>query len=152
MNLRAIMKRAHELAKGMEGDYRARLSLALRIAWKEAKEGMEKELPQLLGSPKQVKWAEDIRSEVLRVLEKCRHVVETVKPEKFQGHIRKEYENARKWAESETMAVIFIDRFRYITSKKKSDRIKVENLKKGFGNKFFFNIACNYWYDGTGEG
>jgi len=32
MNLRAIMKRAHELAKGMEGDYRARLSLALRIA------------------------------------------------------------------------------------------------------------------------
>ena len=112
---------------------------------------MKKELPQLLGSPKQIQWAEDIRSEVLRLLEKCRHVVETAKPEKFQGLIRKEYENARKWAESETMAVIFIDRFRYITSNKKSDRIKVEDMKKGFGNKFFFNIACNNWYEGTGE-
>ncbi|MFS8612922.1 MAG: hypothetical protein FWJ68_15510 [Planifilum fulgidum] len=40
--MRKVMKRAHELAKGMEGDYQARMSLALRIAWKEAKEMGEK--------------------------------------------------------------------------------------------------------------
>ncbi|SEN77879.1 hypothetical protein [Lihuaxuella thermophila] len=33
-----IMKRAHQLAKQMIGDYAARLALALRLAWKEAKE------------------------------------------------------------------------------------------------------------------
>jgi len=31
------MKRAHELARTMEGDYRARMSLALRIVWEEKK-------------------------------------------------------------------------------------------------------------------
>jgi len=113
---------------------------------------MKKELPQLLGSPKQIQWAEDIRSEVLRLLEKCRFIVEQAKPEKFQGLIRKEYETAREWAESERMAVTFIERFRGITNENKSDRIKVENLKRGFGNRFFFNIACKYWYDVTGEG
>ena len=33
-----IMKRAHELARKMEGDYTARLALALRQAWKEARQ------------------------------------------------------------------------------------------------------------------
>ena len=37
MNKAQIMKRAHELAKGFEGHYHARLSLALRMAWAEAK-------------------------------------------------------------------------------------------------------------------
>ena len=156
MNLRAIMKRAHELAKGMEGDYRARLSLALRIAWKEAKEGMEKELPQLLGSPKQVKWAEDIRSEVLRVLEKCRFIVEQVKPEKMEGRTKKEYQRAKEWAEKTQEAFMFIDRFRFMTAKK-ADRYKAEELRKAFGRGAFFTIALNYWsvYDeikGTREG
>ena len=36
--MKKIMKRAHELAKEMEGDYRARMSLALRQAWREEKE------------------------------------------------------------------------------------------------------------------
>ena len=35
---RNLMKRAHQIAKGLEGDYRARMSLALRQAWKEVKE------------------------------------------------------------------------------------------------------------------
>lgn len=38
------MKRAHQIAKEqLEGDYQARLSLALKIAWEEVRE-MEKEL------------------------------------------------------------------------------------------------------------
>ena len=39
--MKNIMKRAHEMAKKMEGDYRARMALALRQAWKEAKGGNE---------------------------------------------------------------------------------------------------------------
>jgi len=35
---RNLMKRAHEIARSLEGDYRARMSLALRQAWKEEKE------------------------------------------------------------------------------------------------------------------
>ena len=36
--MRKIMKRAHELARKMEGDYQARMALALRQAWKEERE------------------------------------------------------------------------------------------------------------------
>ena len=43
INRREIMKRAHEIAKKMVGDWYARLSLALRQAWREAK-NMTKEL------------------------------------------------------------------------------------------------------------
>ena len=35
---RNVMKRAHQIAKTLEGDYRARMSIALRQAWKEVKE------------------------------------------------------------------------------------------------------------------
>ena len=35
---RRLMKRAHEIARSLEGDYIARMSLALRQAWKEVKE------------------------------------------------------------------------------------------------------------------
>ena len=33
--MREVMIRAHEIAKGLEGDYRARMSIALRQAWRE---------------------------------------------------------------------------------------------------------------------
>ena len=35
---RNVMMRAHQIAKGLEGDYRARMSLALRQAWQAWKE------------------------------------------------------------------------------------------------------------------
>ena len=35
---RSLMKRAHEIARSLEGDYIARMSLALRQAWREVKE------------------------------------------------------------------------------------------------------------------
>lgn len=34
---RKVMMRAHEIARSLEGDYRARMSMALRQAWQEAK-------------------------------------------------------------------------------------------------------------------
>lgn len=35
--MKAIMTRAHQIAKTLEGDYAAKLSLALKLAWKESK-------------------------------------------------------------------------------------------------------------------
>jgi hypothetical protein len=35
--LKTIMKRAHQLARQMEGDYAARLALGLRQAWREVR-------------------------------------------------------------------------------------------------------------------
>ena len=69
--LRRIMVRAHELARGMEGDYQARLALALRIAWKEerGKEEVKIEMKELKGSEKQVKFANDIKEAVLEIVE-----------------------------------------------------------------------------------
>lgn len=42
MTKREIMRRAHEIARQMEGHYHARLALGLRLAWREKKE-MEKQ-------------------------------------------------------------------------------------------------------------
>ena len=118
----------------------------------------KKELPQLLGSEKQVKWAEDIRSEILRIIEKCHFIVEQVKPEKMKERsTKKEYQRAKEWAEKTQEAFMFIDRFRFMTAKK-ADRYKAEELRKAFGRGgAFFTIALNYWsvYDeikGTREG
>jgi len=41
INRREIMKRAHEIAKTLVGDWYARLALALRQAWREAKNIVE---------------------------------------------------------------------------------------------------------------
>lgn len=42
--MQAIMKRAHEIAQTLTGHYHARMVLALRMAWREAKS--RKELPR----------------------------------------------------------------------------------------------------------
>lgn len=59
-NLAVIMKRAWELVKKM----RMSISSGLKKAWREAKD-MRKELPELIGSPKQIAWAEDIRKKMI---------------------------------------------------------------------------------------
>jgi len=67
-----LMKRAHQIAKNLEGDYRARMSLALRQAWKEVKKVNKKvELVRLTGTEKQIAWAEDIRKANISHLQDC---------------------------------------------------------------------------------
>lgn len=68
--LRKIMKRGHEIARKLEGDYRARLSYGLKVAWAEYKE--ENEVQELKGSPKQIKWAEDIRNDIITNLKRMK--------------------------------------------------------------------------------
>jgi hypothetical protein len=78
---RNLMKRAHEIARSLKGDYRARMSMALRQAWKEER-GMKitleniikiEDLPKLEGTPKQVAWAEEIRKDNFNIIitERC---------------------------------------------------------------------------------
>ena len=59
-NLSKIMKRAWELVKKSA----MTISSGLKKAWKEAKT-MEQKLVELVGSPKQIAWAEDIRKNMI---------------------------------------------------------------------------------------
>lgn len=62
-NLHRIMRRAWQIKKENERNI---FSLCLKIAWAEAKE--EQELPKLVGTPKQVAWAEKLRERHLEIL------------------------------------------------------------------------------------
>lgn len=62
-DLHRIMRRAWQIKKENERNI---FSLCLKIAWAEAKE--EQELPKLVGTPKQVAWAEKLRERHLEIL------------------------------------------------------------------------------------
>lgn len=67
-NLKEVMTRAHKLAKTFTGNYQARLSLALKIAWASVEKGA-KHVLELTGSEKQIKWAESIREKLYAKIE-----------------------------------------------------------------------------------
>ena len=67
MNKREIMKKAVSLAKTFVGDWVARMALALKIVWAEAKKMVK--MPELKGTAKQVAWANDIREKAVAVLD-----------------------------------------------------------------------------------
>jgi transposase len=54
--MKNIMERAHKLAKQMEGDYAARLALALRQAWKEAKTIKLNDVREMMTVAKNENW------------------------------------------------------------------------------------------------
>lgn len=61
-----LMKRAWVIFRTLSGDKNAKLKAALKEAWFEMKKGTVKEeiqldLPQLIGTEKQVDWAESLR-------------------------------------------------------------------------------------------
>lgn len=58
--LRSIMKRGHEIARKLEGDYQARLSYGLKVAWAEYKKEVNGMKVNFTGTEKQVKFANDI--------------------------------------------------------------------------------------------
>src|SRR5699024_4810705 len=64
-NLHRIMKRAWEIKRQ---DKRNIFSFCLKMAWEEAKE--ETSLPKLIGTPKQVAWAEKLRERHLEILKR----------------------------------------------------------------------------------
>ena len=65
-NIKVIMTRAWEIYRTLVGDHMAKLSQALRTAWRETQVAdipvkVEFNLPELKGSQKQIAWAEEIR-------------------------------------------------------------------------------------------
>ena len=70
VNKSFIMTKAHDIAKMMTGDFGARISFGLRKAWKIARKMIigGSEMVELKGSEKQIKWATDIRENMLKVI------------------------------------------------------------------------------------
>ena len=71
---RETFKKAHEVTKKIikSGDnYRATFKLALSFVYSQIKKGVSK-MVELKGSEKQVKWAKDIRGNIVAVIENAR--------------------------------------------------------------------------------
>ena len=100
-NLRKIMKRAWKLKKEDEKNI---FSLCLKMAWTEAKE--EQELPKLVGTPKQVAWAEKLRERHLEIL---RRELERANAERISRGQKPLSGKRLKAAMTETSAVYFIN-------------------------------------------
>lgn len=81
--MKNVMVRAWEIYKTLEGDHLAKLAMALRMAWAEIKSAENFELPEmseyamvkkgfglpsLVGTEDQIKWARQIRNEILQQL------------------------------------------------------------------------------------
>lgn len=81
MNKSNLMSKAHKIAKELVGDYSVRLSIALKMVWAEIKKGVKK-MVELVGTEKQIAWAEDIRSNYLETLER---IIEGVKAEDIKS-------------------------------------------------------------------
>ena len=157
--LRRIMVRAHELARGMEGDYQARLALALRIAWKEEKKKGRKEevkiekieMKELKGTEKQIKFTNDIKEAVLEIIEQlpekiAKYSIDEEMKNKYIEIYNKEikdlfesYENARDFI-GDWKAVVY--------EKAKSQRVKiVENILREKGINITRRIMNKFLYE-----
>lgn len=76
-NMRNIMIEAHRMTKEIknnspEVDYRAQLGLCLSFLMMNKKEEKVMEMAKLEGSEKQIKWAEDLRKEFIKRVQKCK--------------------------------------------------------------------------------
>lgn len=118
--LKQIMKRAHEIAKKLVGDYAARLKYALKKAWAEYKASKKGDINmvELKGTEKQVKWAKDIKKCVENVidhLEKNFSKVEFKKERKAEK-CKIQLDNLKKEVENQENAKFFIDFFKGVNA------------------------------------
>lgn len=100
-DLHRIMRRAWQIKKQNERNI---FSLCLKIAWAETKE--EQELPKLVGTPKQVAWAEKLRERHLEIL---RRELERANTERISRGQKPLSGKRLKAAMAETSAVYFIN-------------------------------------------
>lgn len=119
MNKSNLMSKAHKIAKTLIGNYSARLSLALKMVWAEIKKGVK--MVEMIGSEKQVKYAQDLKETVKltaeKILEKMASknldhnnpkVVEFVEYIKYANNAVQELEDAEmvirtcKWISTKT--------------------------------------------------
>jgi len=123
--LSRIMRRGHEVARKLEGNYQARLSYGLKVAWAEYKGG--KETAKLNGSAKQISWAEKIRDKMIQGLEELKTAEEYMRYYFDRSITEEEIQTTIEYLNSVDDARFFIDN----RSEKGTDIvILVENMKK----------------------
>lgn len=133
MTKKELMVKAHQLTKEIKAEYPEvdyKFQLGLCLAYLHA-EGENKEMVELKGSEKQVKWAEDIRKEMLNDIESKKEkpayfgqYIARILGEDFPVAIRKNEESlikrraagmvylnkAKEFIEKEEKATAFINR------------------------------------------
>lgn len=155
--MKNIMKEAHNLTKKIirKGDsYKATFRICLSYVHSQVKKGVNK-MVELKGSEKQVKWALEIRKQVLEVIENARtRKVEEVSKRadkvKKDGTIitakdrvekmNKRFNELTKSIENNESSVFFIENFSSITSRSavskkfvvKSYLEKIENKMESY--------------------
>ena len=78
--MRNVMKKAHEITRKIirKGDsYRATFRMCLSFVHSKLKEGANK-MVELVGSEKQVKWANDLREGFSTYIEFCKELIEEI--------------------------------------------------------------------------
>ena len=151
--LRRIMVRAHQIAKGFEGDYQARLALALRIACKEerGKEEVKIKMKESKGTEKQIKFANDIKEAVLEIVEQLPDkIAKYSKDEEMKNKYKEIYnKDIRGLLESYENAGDFIGDWKAVVYEKaKSQRVKiVEDILKEKGINITKRIMNNFQYE-----
>ena len=121
--MKNVFKKAHEITKNIirKGDsYRETFRLALIFVYSQIKKGVNK-MVELKGTEKQVKWAMDIRNNIISVMENARDKkVESIVGDKVKKsgevlteskrrntHIKR-FENALNVIKNETSSEYFI--------------------------------------------
>jgi hypothetical protein len=149
-----IFRNGHAIAKGLQfGSYKARLALGLKQAWDEFKAGLKKaaekilrELPKLIGSPKQVEWAENIRSVAIEAMDNAWQAAEKLESKALEMNRRSFNRHLDDLLNAE-YATYFINGLKAITYKETLYE-KIEVLKKHFRNHrlftFLYNNVLNY--------
>ena len=151
--LRRIMVRAHQIAKGFEGDYQAKISLALHQAWKEerGKEEVKIKMRELKGTEKQIKYANDIKEAVLEMVEQLPDkIAKYSKDEEMKNKYIEIYnKDIKGLLESYENAGDFISDFKQVVYEKaKSQRVKIiEDILKEKGINITRRIMNKFQYE-----
>lgn len=142
--MRNVMKKAWEIAReGVRkfgGNVKEYFAEALRMAWKIVKAGME--MIQLVGSEKQIKWAEDIRKELVGIYEESKKAF--IERRKENGKWEKDsarHEDAMAAIEKifdNTESKFYIEKFGYAGSKEYVLREMATDICKENGLSLIF--------------
>ena len=119
-NLKNIMKRAWKLKKENNENI---FAICLKIAWKEAKEGVKNMVKKLAGSEKQIKWAQDIIEASKEAIERFNLV--KIK-EQFEAHDRADW---------------FIENYAFTTKKRERNADKYSYFKWMLDEEFELRTA-----------
>ncbi|MEK3645802.1 hypothetical protein [Aeribacillus sp. FSL M8-0235] len=149
--MKNIMKRAWEIAKeGVKkfgGKVKEYFAMALKLAWKEAKRIATDQAGsiQLMGSEKQIKWAEDIRKVVVENIDGVFEVIERSLDENKEDMSERKFKFAQEgveelkkaatdFIENEENAAAWIDKFKAVTRERNVKRAIFEALQNEVEN------------------